>query len=316
MLMSFVTRTYALIATLVALFGLAVPHAGAQSPNLKSPVTVRGFYTNLPGTGLGNATGNFTFIVWKGDVSEADPTWGGYRVRRTIFGVSPIPFEVVGQWKARDLQGPLCWAQTAPCFPFSYRFTGTGLFFRGFAANRIVSGSDTTYIVDFPPGAPQDTCSDCWVYADGGSLAGFRHEYAVTAIDTTVIVGSDFYETPIDSSAIVRILPGSTPRSDLERVAVVPNPYRVRAEWDPTPGQHEIHFIRIPDRSTIRIFTAAGELLRTLRADQYSSPGGLTGDVAWDLRNDRGRGVVSGIYIYQVETPDGRTLKGKFVIIK
>jgi hypothetical protein len=161
-----------------------------------------------------------------------------------------------------------------------------------------------------------DQCDDCWVFADGASLAGFRHEYAVTAIDTTVIIGSDFYETPIDSSEIVRILPGSLPPDNLERIAVVPNPYKVRAEWDPTPGQREIHFIRVPDQSTIRIFTAAGELLRTLQSNAYSSPGGLNGDVAWDLRNERGRGVVSGIYLYQVETKDGRSVKGKFVIIK
>jgi hypothetical protein len=79
---------------------------------------------------------------------------------------------------------------------------------------------------------------------------------------------------------------------------------------------HAIHFIRVPHEATIRIFTASGELLRTLKANQFASPGGLTGDVAWDLRNDRGRGVVSGIYLYQVETADGRTRKGKFVIIK
>jgi F0F1-type ATP synthase membrane subunit b/b' len=39
---------------------------------------------------------------------------------------------------------------------------------------------DGSYIFDYPPGAPQDTCSNCWVFADGASLAGFRHQYAVT----------------------------------------------------------------------------------------------------------------------------------------
>jgi hypothetical protein len=96
--MSFATKTYALAAAFLAITGLAVVPAHAQSPNLRSPTDVRGFYTNLPGNALGNATGNFTFIVWKGDSSEADSTWGGYRVRRTIFGVSPLPFEVVGLW--------------------------------------------------------------------------------------------------------------------------------------------------------------------------------------------------------------------------
>jgi hypothetical protein len=230
-----------------------------------------------------------------------------------VFGISTQPLEVLGQWKARDIQGPICLQAVQPCFPATFRFTGSGLFFHGFQQNRLPDG---TYIFDYPPGAPQDTCSNCWVFADGASLAGFRHQYAVTAIDTMVQVGSGFYETPIDSSEIVNILPGTAPPNDLEAVAVVPNPYRVRAEWDAAPGLHEIHFIRVPHEATIRIFTASGELLRTLKANQFASPGGLTGDVAWDLRNDRGRGVVSGIYLYQVETADGRTRKGKFVIIK
>ncbi len=311
--MSLASRVCKVFTGLVILLSTANSPLWAQSPGLRSPTDVRGFYTTVPSNPFGNATGNFTFIVWKGDSTEADSTWGGYRVRRTVFGISSQPFEVLGQWKARDIQGPLCWQEVQPCFPATFRFTGSGIFFHGFRQNQLPDGS---YIIDYPPGAPQDTCSNCWVFADGASLAGFRHQYAVTAIDTLVQVNSGFYETPIDSSEIVSILPGSAPPDDLERIAVVPNPYRVRAEWDPTPGQHEIHFIRVPHESTIRIFTASGELMRTLKSNQYSSPGGLTGDVAWDLRNERGRGAVSGIYLYQVETADGRTRKGKFVIIK
>jgi hypothetical protein len=43
----------------------------------------------------------------------------------------------------------------------------------------------------------------------------------------------------------------------------------------------------------------------------------VTGEVAWDLKNDDGRTVVSGIYLYTVHPADGRTpRKGHFVIIK
>jgi hypothetical protein len=201
----------------------------------------------------------------------------------------------------------------SPCVGYFYNFTGTGLYFRGFQQNKRADG---TFVVDYPPGAPQDTCSDCWVFADGASLSGFRHEYAVTTIDTTVVINSDFYETPIDSTQLVYLTPGSPPKENLEDVVVVPNPFRVRAEWDPADGSHQVKFIRVPDRSTVRIFTSAGELLKTLTANQYQSPGGLTGDVTWDLKNDSGNLVVSGIYLFQVETVDGRTIKGKFVIIK
>lgn len=312
-LMSFVTKTYASVAALCLTLSIAAPFASAQSPGLKSPKDVKGFYTTLYGNALGNGTGNFTFIVWKGDSSEIDPSWGGYRVRRTIYGVSAQPLEVVGQWTARTIQAPICWQAISPCPGTFFQFTGTGLFFHGFEQNKRADG---TFVIDYPAGSPQDTCSDCWVFADGASLSGFRHQYAVTAIDTTVIVNSDFYETPIDSTQLVNILPGSPPRPNLETVAVVPNPYRVRADWEPGDGTRILRFIRVPDKATVRIFTSSGELLRTLKANQNQNPGGVTGDVTWDLKNERGRGVVSGIYLYQVETVDGRTIKGKFVIIK
>lgn len=315
-LMSFVSKTYTSIAALVLTFLAAPSVASAQVSVLKSPKDVQGFYTTLYGNSLGNGTGNFSFIIWKGDSSGVDVDTtraGGFRVRRTIHGVSRQPFEVVGQWTTRFAQAPLCWGALTPCPGYFFLFSGNGLYFKGFQQNKRADG---TFVVDYPPGAPQDTCSNCWVFADGGSLSGFQHEYAVTTIDTTVVVASGYFETPIDSSQIVRLLPGSPPRSNLEEIAVVPNPYRVRADWEPGDGTRLLRFIRVPDKATVRIFTAAGELLRTLKANQFQSPGGVTGDVSWDLRNEKGRGVVSGIYLYQVETADGRTRKGKFVIIK
>jgi hypothetical protein len=314
-LMSFVSKTYASVGVLALAFLTTASAATAQISVLRSPKDVHGFYTTLYGNQLGNGTGNFTFIVWKGDSSgvDIDTTFAGFRVRRTIHGVSQQPFEVVGQWTTRFSQAPLCWGALSPCPGYFFLFSGDGLYFKGFQQNRRADG---TYVIDYPPGSPQDTCSNCWVFADGASLSGFRHDYAVTTIDTTVIVNSDYYETPIDSSQIVSILPGSPPRSNLEEIAVVPNPYRVRADWEPGDGTRILRFIRVPDKATVRIFTASGDLLRTLKANQYQNPGGVTGDVSWDLKNEKGRVVVSGIYLYQVETEDGRTRKGKFVIIK
>ena len=317
-LMSFVSKTYAAAAAFVLAILMAAGTATAQVSVLKPPKTVRGFYTTLYGNALGNGTGNFTFIVWKDDSSGVaiDTTKAaGFRVRRSIYGVSKQPFEVVGQWTVRFSQAPLCWGALSPCPGFFFLFSGDGLYFKGFAQNKRADG---TFVIDYPPGAPQDTCSNCWVFADGASLSGFRHQYAVTTIDTLAanIVNSDYFETPIDSSEIVTITPGSPPASNLENVAVVPNPYRVRADWEPGDGTRLLRFIRVPDKATVRIFTSSGELLRTLKADKNQSPGGVTGDVPWDLKNDRGRSVVSGIYLYQIETFDGRNVKGKFVIIK
>jgi hypothetical protein len=311
--------------------------ASAQAPFPVSPKGLRGFYVQASAqnrSNVLNATGTFVFLLWNGASAESDtvctfvhkttpidttvlvcvPVWQGYRVRRTIEGISPGRLEVVGQWKGSDLVGPLCLDAQAPCNRQQFRFTGTGIFFKGFQNNRRPDGS---YILDYPPGAPADQDTSARVYVDSGGLVGFSSEYAVTSIDTVRVVNADFYESPVDSSEIVHLTPSTSPENNMEHVGVVPNPYKESAEWDPAPNQRRIHFIHLPAGAIVRIFTASGELLRTLTQNPNANPGGLNGDLEWDLKNARGNPVVSGIYIYTVHPPDGRTpKKGHFVIIK
>ena len=290
--------------------------------DLAPPANVEAFYISAPGNvPISNGTGVLTFVVWDGSAVEADPiAWNGYRVRRTIQGVNTTPLDVAGQYVnfIQTTQGgfhpptsSLCLAQSEPCEPDSFLFTGTGLFFQGFQNNSLGNGR---YVIDYPPGAPVDNCSTCWVFVDLAALAGFRTEYSVSTIGP--FEGGNFVESPPSESDVVEITPATAPPSNLERVAVVPNPYRGSAEWDPAVGEGRIHFIHVPPQSTVRIFTTNAELIRELKMDPNSSPGGETGELFWDMRNGEGRKVVSGIYIYQVETPEGRTRKGHFVIIK
>jgi hypothetical protein len=323
---------------LSTLFGLlAIPcGAWAQAPFPVSPTGVQGYYIQATAQNrnvVNNATATFVFLLWDGPSAESDtvcttviktnppdtslvctPVWQGYRVRRTIEGISPGRLEVVGQWKSRDRVVPICLTAQSPCDVQNFTFTGSGVFFRGFRNNRRPDGS---YILPYPPGNPADQDSTARIYVDTGALTGFPTEYAVTSIDTVRQVNADYYESPIDSSQIVRLIPSTPPADNLETVGVVPNPYKESAEWDPAPNQRRIHFIHLPAGSTVRIFTSAGQLLRTLTQDPNANPGGASGDLEWDLKNDRGRSVVSGIYIYTVHPPDGRTpRKGHFVIIK
>lgn len=330
----FTTRHLALSTALLLLWGPS--RASAQIPFPVSPTGVRAFYiqANLQNrNNAANATGTFVFLLWDGASAEGDtvcttvitsappdtdvvctPVWQGYRVRRTIEGISPGRLEVVGQWKSRDTIVPICLTTQSPCDLQNFRFTGTGIFFKGFRNNRRPDGS---YILAYPPGNPADQDTVARIFIDPGALTGFHTEYAVTSIDTVRQVNSDFYESPIDSSQIVRLIPSTPPANNMERIGVVPNPYKETAQWDPAPNQRRIHFINLPAGSTVRIYTAAGELLRTLTQNPNANPGGTSGDLEWDLKNERGTSVVSGIYIYSVHPPDGRTpRKGHFVIIK
>jgi hypothetical protein len=291
--MPFSAKTSALGAAFllsIVIFASA-PVARAQAPPPRSPNTVRGFFTPLNG-------GNTVVLVWSGFHVESDSVWMG--------------FEVVGQHKSRNTVTSACLATAQPCDLSQFVFYGTGLFFKGFR-NNLLSGQ---YIINYPPGAPTDNCDSCWVFADQGNLAGFTSLYAVTSIDTLHLTANDYTESAIDSSEIVTVQPSAPPAANLEHVAVVPNPFRGSAEWDPSPGQNRVHFTHLPATSTVRIYTSNGELVRILVQNPNANLGGTTGDLEWDLKNAEGRNVVSGIYIYQVESPQGHNVKGHFVVIR
>jgi len=303
--MPFPARLSAVALSVLLSVGASVGTARGQAAIPRSPNTVRAFFAGLTGP-------NTVLVVWSGAHVESDSVWMGYRVRRTINGISPAPFELTGQHKSKNTVTSACLATAQPCDLSQFVVYPGGLFFKGFR-NNTLNGAP---IIDYPPGAPTVNCDSCWVFADQANLGGFTSQYAVTSIDTVRLVNSDFTESPINPNEVVTVQPSGPPANDLERVAVVPNPYRGSAEWDPAPGESRVHFIHLPMGSTVRIFTSNGELVRVLIQNPNANLGGVTGDLEWDLKNADGRKVVSGIYIYQVESPAHRVVKGHFVVIR
>lgn len=103
--------------------------------------------------------------------------------------------------------------------------------------------------------------------------------------------------------------PTAGPTVNLRAVAVVPNPFRGRESWD-LPDGNEVHFINLPPRARIRIFTAAGDLVRELGHDD------LVRDFErWDLKNASGRNVTSGIYMYRIES-GSFSAQNRFIVIR
>ena len=107
-------------------------------------------------------------------------------------------------------------------------------------------------------------------------------------------------------------------RENLDRIAVVPNPYVVTAAWEPQSrfasgrGERKIDFINVPPGSVIRIFTLSGQLVETLIADNSI----FSGAVSWDLLSRDGMEIAFGVYVYHVEGPGGGEHLGKFAVIK
>lgn len=104
---------------------------------------------------------------------------------------------------------------------------------------------------------------------------------------------------------------------DMDRIAVVPNPYVGASIFEPTNiyksgrGERRIWFIHLPAECTIRIYNVRGFLVKTLHHSGTSN----NGEENWDLTSKDGMNVAYGIYIYHIESSVGEKI-GKLALIK
>ncbi|MDD5065887.1 MAG: hypothetical protein PHF84_02450 [bacterium] len=91
---------------------------------------------------------------------------------------------------------------------------------------------------------------------------------------------------------------------DLSNVAVYPNP-----SYDPSDS-NRIVFTRLTEKTRIRIYNVAGELVKKGLA------GDSTGKCFWDGMNDSNKPVASGLYIYYAEDGASEPARGKLAIIR
>ncbi len=118
--------------------------------------------------------------------------------------------------------------------------------------------------------------------------------------------------TEIDSMVITVSETGTTTDYTLDNITVFPNPYYVLTPRDLTKQFRVggIHFMGLPSECTIRIYTLAGDLIKTIHVTPEDE-----GHVSWELLTDYGTRPASGMYIYHIETPDGKEKTGKIALI-
>ncbi len=109
-------------------------------------------------------------------------------------------------------------------------------------------------------------------------------------------------------------------------VIVYPNPYRIngnyRADGFEGRGREDfadernrlIHFTNLPPQCDIKIYSLDGDLIRQIIHDKPAGDPSSMHDT-WDVISRNLQVVVSGIYYFVIETPDGRTQLGKIVLI-
>ena len=100
----------------------------------------------------------------------------------------------------------------------------------------------------------------------------------------------------------------------LENVKVYPNPFYAHHNEISQALEKFVYFNNLPEKATIRIFTLAGELAKTIHYDRNTN-GNKDNTYKYDLNNHNGLPLGSGLYIYHVEA-DGMSSKvGKFAVI-
>jgi len=94
----------------------------------------------------------------------------------------------------------------------------------------------------------------------------------------------------------------------LDDVHPVPDPFYFRSGFD---DPEVIHFINLPQRAIIRIYSASGVLVALLEHDSAT----FGGEAQWNVRNRDGQRVAPGVYFYHIEAGDARRL-GRMLVVQ
>jgi hypothetical protein len=125
--------------------------------------------------------------------------------------------------------------------------------------------------------------------------------------DNPIQIGIDTYSFTTTASAYS----GSLAKSQIDEINVFPNPYYGINSEEVNKYNRFVTFTHLPEKANIKIFNLAGVLVRTIEkddVDQYQR---------WDLANNSGLPVASGLYIAYIELPDlGETKILKVAVIQ
>jgi len=152
-----------------------------------------------------------------------------------------------------------------------------------------------------------------------GTKNFFYYSYAVTILDDDSLESGKAF-LPADQSASENTVEArvvNAPKTSLNNIRVVPNPYVISATWerkrlgDPKLGEpiRDIAFTNLPDKCTIRIYTLDGNLVKTIEHTNGQ------GTEFWDLRTFSNQLIATGVYIYHVTSDAGERVS-KFAVVR
>ena len=197
--------------------------------------------------------------------------------------------------------------------------------FAGYRVYRAIgSYHDSSFVKVFECGKGTGNPTVVHMFEDQTAIRGTSYYYYVTAFDDGESNAPDFdgkkqslesgkYANMTTQPALLSRPPGES----LNDIVVVPNPFSLQAEDIQFPGdRNRIMFYNVPPECTIRIFSESGDLIKTIEHTTGS------GDAAWGIlqneqqTTDTGQIPVSGLYIANIQTPDGESKNVKFLIVR
>jgi hypothetical protein len=115
-------------------------------------------------------------------------------------------------------------------------------------------------------------------------------------VATGINGGKPMYSWGMDD--IRTVLPSEAELSSaLDLINVVPNPYYAYSAYERNRLDNRVKITNLPDRCTVTIYNVSGKMVRQFKKDNQIT------SIDWDLKNNKGIPISSGVYIIHVEVP-------------
>jgi hypothetical protein len=140
-------------------------------------------------------------------------------------------------------------------------------------------------------------------------------DHTFLASDATWTIRPNWINTESDVFEFHTYPPGTHEGSEvgntLDQVRAVPNPYYNYSAYELNQFDRELRITNLPTVDcTIRFFNLQGVLIRTVEKTDPTRSW-----VRWDLKNEAGIPVGSGIYVYHVEAKGVGSKVGKVAVL-
>lgn len=143
---------------------------------------------------------------------------------------------------------------------------------------------------------------------------GVPYRYCVSSVD------QEGNESAMTAYNVYPVTADIVPTNDMSSIYVVPNPFRQQSGFRDPGEKKRMAFINIPAKCTIRIYTLALELIKTIEHNGGGATTWGTSSGENYMLTDFAMNVMPGVYVYHVESRvaghEGESTVGKFVIIK